>query len=221
MLRELRERGEKNGVTGLRLLDREEAFALEPNLAEEVEGALQVPGSGIICPFELNLAMAENAHDNGVRFSFCTEVTDIKRKEDGFLLHTSTGDLKARIIINAAGVHADEIHNMVSREKMNITARKGEYLLLDQSAGKHVKHTIFSLPDENGKGVLVTPTVHGNLLTGPTAQNTECKEETDTTAEGMEKVREKARKSVKNIPFHQVITSFAVSYTHLTLPTKA
>ena len=209
MLRELMERGEKNGVTGLRLLDREEAFALEPNLAEEVEGALQVPESGIICPFELNLAMAENAHDNGVRFSFCTEVTDIKRKEDGFLLHTSTGDLKARIIINAAGVHADEIHNMVSRGKMNITARKGEYLLLDQSAGKHVKHTIFSLPDENGKGVLVTPTVHGNLLTGPTAQNTECKEETDTTAEGMEKVREKARKSVKNLPFHQVITSFA------------
>lgn len=208
-LEKLLKRGEENGVKGLRLLNRAEAHILEPNLAEGVEGALLVPGSGIVCPFELNLAMAENAWANGVTFSFCTGVTGIERQGEGFLLQTSAGVIEARVIINAAGVYADRLHNMVSREKMKITARKGEYLLLDKCAGKHVKHTIFALPDEYGKGVLVTPTVHGNLLVGPTARDIETKDGTNTTAEGMAKIKEKAQKSVKEIPFRQVITSFA------------
>lgn len=205
----LSERGKKNQVTGLQLLNREEVHTLEPNLSEEVEGALLVPGSGIICPFELNIAMAENAAFNGVTFLFRSKVTKVEKKQNSFLIQTSSGEIQARVIVNAAGVYGDQIHNMISNNKLQIHARRGEYLLLDKSMGKHVHHTVFSLPDENGKGVLVTSTIHGNLLAGPTAQNIKSKEGVNTTLEGMEQIRVKAEQSVKDIPWNQVITSFA------------
>ena len=208
-LEKLLERGQKNGVPGLRILNREEAFAMEPNLAPETIAVLYAPTGGIVCPFGLNIALAENAFTNGVEFYFNTEVTGIRKQESGYLIETNQGDYETEYVVNAAGVYADVFHNMVSREKMEITPRRGQYMLLDKTAGTHVSHTIFRLPDELGKGVLVTPTVHGNLLVGPTAENLEDREAVNTTAGGLGAIRERAGQSVKDIPFGQVITSFA------------
>lgn len=207
-LEELYRRGGENGVEGLRLLSGEEARALEPNLAGEVCGALLAETSGIICPFELTLGLAESAAKNGVEFRFGTKVTGLERLPGGWRVHTSAGDVSARAVVNAAGVHADELHNLVCGEKLHIAARKGEYCLLDKTAGKHVARTVFQLPGKYGKGVLVSPTVHGNLLVGPTARDIPDREDTATTAAGLAEVAEKAALSVKDVPLRQVITSF-------------
>ncbi|MDE7311870.1 MAG: NAD(P)/FAD-dependent oxidoreductase [Eubacterium sp.] len=213
-LQELYEKGVKNGVKGLRILSKEEALEREPNLSEHVAGALYAPTGGIVCPFLLTIALAENANTNGVQFRFDTEVTDIRREDGGFVLETNKGALKSRYVVNAAGVYADRIHHMVSSENMQITARKGEYCLLDHSAGSHVSHTVFMLPTKMGKGVLVSPTVHGNLIVGPTAVDIENKEGINTTQSGLQELMEKAGLTVKNIPFRQVITSFAGLRAH-------
>lgn len=211
----LLERGVKNGVKGLRILTREEAFEMEPNLSDNVEGALYAPTGGIVCPFELNIAMAENAFTNGVEFRFNTEVEDIKKGADGnYHLRTNNGEYVAKYVVNAAGVYADRIHNMVSADKMHIIERRGDYCLLDKEAGGHVSHTIFAQPTKLGKGVLVTPTVHGNLLVGPTAIDIEDKEGTNTTQEGIDFLISKAGEQVKNIPMRSVITSFAGLRAH-------
>lgn len=215
-LEELKERGEANGVEGLRLLGRQELLAMEPSVGEQAVSALYVPTGAIVCPFGLTIALAENAAVNGAEFRFCTQVTGIEKRDDGYLVMTDQGDLKAKVIVNAAGVHADEIHNMVSKDSMEITPRKGEYLLYDKRVGNLAKHTLFQLPTELGKGILVTPTVHGNLLTGPTATDLEDKDGVDTTAEGMAVVRQKAALSVPGIPGNQVITSFAGLRAHIT-----
>lgn len=208
-LQMLYDRGVANGVKDMRILQREEVLQMEPNVTDSVCAALYAPTAGIVCPFGLNIALAENAYENGVEFKFDTEVTEIKKLDEGYELHTSQGVFKARCVVNAAGVYADRFHNMVSADKIHITARRGEYCLLDKEAGNHVGRTIFALPSKLGKGVLVTPTIHGNLLVGPTAVDVENKEGVNTTAEGLAQLLEKAGMSVKNIPVRQVITSFA------------
>ena len=122
--------------------------------------------------------------------------------------------IKTKYIVNAAGVYADKFHNMVSQNKINITARKGEYCLLDKTAGCHVSKTIFSLPGKMGKGVLVSPTAHGNLIVGPTSTDIDDKEGVNTTREGLDTVIGKSSMNVKNIPMRQVITSFAGLRAH-------
>lgn len=213
-LRGLYEKGQKNGVKGLRILSGEEAKAMEPNLNDQVYAALYAPTAGIVCPFGLNIALAENAYENGIEFHFRTEVEDIVKIDGGYALHTNKGIFRTRYVVNAAGVYADRFHNMVSQKKIHITPRKGEYCLLDKSAGQHVSRTIFSLPTKYGKGVLVTPTVHGNLLLGPTANDIENKDGTNTTREGLDEVIKKAGQSVKDLPMRQVITSFAGLRAH-------
>ena len=214
-LRALYEKGVKNGVEGLELLDGDQVRAMEPNISERVCAALYAPTGGIVCPFGLTIALAENACDNGVKFSFLTPVEAVKSVDGGYELMTGGGNtLTARYVVNAAGVYADVFHNMVSGKKIHITARKGEYCLLDKEAGGHVSRTIFQLPGRMGKGVLVTPTVHGNLLLGPTAVDVEDKEQTATTAEGLASLTEKAMAGVDAIPFRQVITSFAGLRAH-------
>ena len=164
-LKELYEQGIANGVPGLRMLDREEALQMEPNLSENTVAALYAPSAGIVCPFGLNIAMAENAKENGVDFFFNTKTEEIHVDADGIWhLRTNNGEYRAKCVVNAAGVYADQLHNMVSKEKIHITARRGDYLLLDHEAAEHVSHTIFPQPTALGKGVLVAPTVHGNLL---------------------------------------------------------
>ncbi len=213
-LEELYERGMENGVPGIRIISGEEVKAMEPNITDSVYAALYAPSAGIVCPFNLNIALAENAYENGVEFQFDTEVEDIVKLDEGYELHTSRGTYQARYVVNAAGVYADKFHNMVSEEKIHITPRRGDYCLLDKSAGNHVSRTIFSLPTKYGKGVLVTPTVHGNLLVGPTAIDIEDKEGTNTTREGLDEVISKAGQNVKDLPMRQVITSFAGLRAH-------
>ena len=157
----------------------------------------------------MTIALAENANVNGVEFAFDTEVKDIQKMTKGYKIDTTKGCYETKSIVNAAGVYADVFHNMVSEEKLLITPRKGEYCLMDKKAGNFVSHTIFQLPTAMGKGVLITPTVHGNLLAGPTAENIEDKEGIDTTGEGIAKLSKMAKLSAENIPLNMVITSFA------------
>lgn len=213
-LQMLLERGTENGVKGLRILNKAEVLAMEPNAADNIHAALYAPTGGIVCPFELNIALAESAYMNGVAFRFQTEVQDIKKTPDGFALYTNQGKLETKCVVNAAGVYADKIHNMVSEKKLHIVPRAGEYCLMDKGTGSHVSRTIFTLPGKFGKGILVTPTIHGNLLIGPTAVDIEDKEGTNTTREGLRQVMEKAAVSVKNLPVSQIITSFAGLRAH-------
>lgn len=219
-LEKLLEKGKANGVPDLRILEREELLALEPNLSDDITCALLAPTGGIVCPFHMTIAFAENAYTNGVEFFLNTEVRQVHKTDHGYQLEvlkkeTGTTELmESKTVINAAGVYADVFHNMVSSQPLHITARKGEYMLLDKTAGTHVSHTIFQLPGKMGKGVLVTPTVHGNLLVGPTATDIENKEGVNTTAEGLDTLSQKAGISVKNLPLRQVITSFAGLRAH-------
>ena len=213
-LQQLYDRGMANGVPELQILNKEEVHEMEPNLSDRVVGALYAPTGGIVCPFGLTIALAENANVNGVEFRFQTKVEGIKKKLTSFVLHTSQGDIKTRYVVNAAGVYADVFHNMVSDKKIHITPRRGDYCLLDRTTGGFVSHTIFQLPGKFGKGVLVTPTVHGNTLVGPTAIDIDDKEGVNTTQEGIDELIAKAGTTVKGLPIRQVITSFAGLRAH-------
>lgn len=211
----LLERGKQNGVKDLQILTREEAVKLEPGISSKVTKVLWAPSGGIVCPFGLTIALAENAYMNGVIFKLNTRVENIHKDDSGkYVVITNNGVYKAAIVINAAGVHADIIHGMVSKVPFSIQARKGEYCLFDKEAGSMVTKTLFQLPSDLGKGILVTPTVHGNLMTGPTAENEDDKEAVNTTYEGMSQVLSRASDSVENIPAKMVITSFAGLRAH-------
>ena len=142
-LQTLYERGQANGVPDLRILTGDEAREREPNLSDQVTAALLAPSGGIVCPFGLTIALAENACENGVEFLLNTEVQAVEPADGGYRVRTSRGDYTARFVVNAAGVYADVFHNMVCEDKIHITARKGDYCLLDKEAGGHVSHTIF------------------------------------------------------------------------------
>ena len=213
-LEELYQKGIKNGVPDLKIITGDEVRAMEPNVSEQVVAALYAPTGGIVCPFGLIIALAENACENGVEFIFNTEIKEIRKAESGYELEADEMLLKASYVVNAAGVYADVLHNMVSEKKLHITPRKGDYCLLDKEAGNHVSHTIFQLPGKLGKGILVTPTIHGNLLKGPTAKDIEDKEATATTAQELAEITQKASVSVNNIPFRLVITSFCGLRAH-------
>lgn len=208
-LQELYDKGIKNGVKELRILDKKEAHEMEPNLTDEVVAALYAPTSGIVCPFNMTIAFAENAYENGIEFKLNTEVENIKKADFGYIVETSQGTFETKAVVNAAGVYADKFHNMVSEDKLKIVARRGDYCLLDRTAGDHVSRTIFPLPNEFGKGVLVSPTVHGNLIVGPTAIDVEDKEANNVKQEGIDFLMAKAGEAVANLPMRQVITSFA------------
>lgn len=209
-LMDLYRQGLENGVEGLRVLSGEEARALEPNLTDQVYKAILAPTGGIVDPFKLTLMAAEVAANNGVSFFFKTEVLAVSMKSDStFAIITRQGTFQTKTVVNAAGVYADVFHNQVSQTKISITPRKGEYCLFDKEVGTIVDHTIFQLPTAYGKGVVVTPTAEGNLLVGPTAYDIENKEDVSTTVEGLKYVVEKAKKSVRQVPMHAVITAFA------------
>lgn len=213
-LKALYSRGVTNGVEGLRILSKEEVKEMEPNITDDVVGALYAPSAGIVCPFNLTIALAENANVNGVEFKFNTEVIHITKKDDYYQLYTNGEMLESKYVVNAAGVYADDIHSMVSEKKYKITPRRGDYFLLDKSVGNYVSKTIFTLPTKFGKGVLVAPTVHGNLIVGPTAIDIEDKDGTNTTKEGLDDILKKAGISVKDVPVRQVITSFSGLRAH-------
>jgi len=212
----LLEQGRKNGVSGLRILEKEELSMMDNGISDNAICALFAPTGGIICPFTLTIAQAENAFENGVDFHMNCAVEWVERVSEGFQLLTEHGVFHATVIVNAAGVFGDEIHNMISREKIKITPRKGEYCLFDKTIGDMVNHTVFQMPGPMGKGVLVSPTIHGNLMIGPTAMDIDDKEGINTTAEGLAEVIKKGRLSLKEeIPVKKIITSFAGLRAHI------
>ena len=218
-LKDLYDRGVANGVKGLQILNREEALEKEPNLSEKVVAALYAPTAGIVCPFGATIAFAENAFENGVEFRFNDEVKGVTPSSDEegkpcWIVQTAEGSIRTRTVVNAAGVYSDIIHNMVSADKIKIVPRKGDYLLLDRRTGGYVKHTVFQVPGKYGKGVLVSPTVHGNTIIGPTAEDIDDKEGVDTTSEGFDDLMEKAGLAFDDLPLREVITSFAGLRAH-------
>lgn len=207
-IEELKIRGDKNGVKSLAVLEKEEIKKLEPLISDNVICALYAPTGAIVCPYELAVAAVGNAMDNGAELKTEFGVSSIKETGGGYEIFSGNDSIKARIVINSAGLYADEIAKMVGDNSFKITPRKGEYILLDRECGNLVSHTIFRTPSKMGKGILVSPTVDGNLLTGPTSVDIEDKEDKTTTAEGFSKIIEEANENVNGVPFNKTITSF-------------
>ena len=208
-LRTLYDRGCKNGVPGLRLLSGMEARAMEPGLSEEVCGALLAPSAGVIDPWGFAIAMAETAVRGGVELRRDCPVTGIEAVDGGFVLHTPQGDVSARFVLNAAGVDADRVHGMLEPADWHTLPSLGEYYLLDKSEHDRVGRVIFQCPGPEGKGVLVAPTIHGNLICGPNAESVGDRLDLGNTAAGMAEVRAKAARSVPGIEWRQNIRNFA------------
>ena len=218
-LEALMENGRKNGVEKLEIVGRERLKELEPAVGHVPVAALYAPTAGIICPFGATIAFAENACTNGVEFRFDTEVKGLSPAEDEngesfWVIQTAQGVIHSRCVVNAAGVYSDVLHNMVSADKIHITPRRGDYLLLDRKTGGYVRHTVFQVPGKFGKGVLVSPTLHGNTIIGPTAEDIDDKEGVETTSEGFDDLMEKAGFAFDDLPLREVITSFAGLRAH-------
>lgn len=208
-LQRLYENGAANGVPGLEILSGDEARALEPNLSPEITAALHAPSAAIVSPWEFALAMAENAVQNGADLHLETRVTGLAPIEGGWKIATTKGDFEARFVVNAAGVDAGKVHAMAAPENFVTRPCRGEYYLLDKSAGSTVGRVIFQCPTAAGKGVLVAPTVHGNLIVGPNAQDVADSAATATTAMGLAQVAQSARKSVPGVDLSACIRNFA------------
>lgn len=212
-LQKLYENGMANGVPGVRLLHAQEALALEPQLSPSVKGALLAPSAAVVSPWDFALAMAETAVKNGVDLRLDTRVTAIDTNpDDTYTLHTKnmasaqTEQIQAAYIVNAAGIHCADVHNMVAAPAFTVTPGRGEYYLLDKNEGARVNHVVFQCPGKAGKGVLVAPTVHGNLIVGPNAENADT---TATTADGLAFVAATAKKSVPDVDLRASIRNFA------------
>ena len=203
------ERGIKNGVEGLRIVEKDELFALEPNLNPELSCALLAPTGAIVCPYELCISAVGNAMDNGAELKLNFEVASIEKSENGYLVSSVEGEqIEAKYVINSAGVYSDKIAAMTGDDDFDVHPRRGEYMILDKECGSFVQRTIFHTPTKMGKGILVAPTVDGNLLLGPTATDIEDKEDTSVTSEGYEQIIARSADNASGIPFGKVITSF-------------
>ena len=212
-LEELLARGLENGVKGLEILESDELHRHEPNLSQEAVAALWVPTGGIVDPYGACLAFAENAAVNGVDFEFEAKVERLERMDDGWRVSaTRAGEsfvVEAKTVVNAAGVDAGAFHNQVSARSLDITPRAGEYVLLDNVWGGAFTSTVFQVPTDKGKGVLVTPTVEGNLLVGPNANARLTSSDTYTTQEGLDEIVAQARRTWPELPVYDAITNFA------------
>ena len=213
-IEKLVKQGAENGVPGVRLIEREEIMAMEPNVNGDVVCALYAPTSGLTSPYELTYALADHAALNGVRFERDTEVTDVKREGEHWRVQTNRGEYRAKVFVNCAGVFAGEVHNMISDTKLNIIYRRGQYYLLDRVTPLPFRMTMFQCPTRMGKGVLVSPTVHGNVLLGPTAEDIPDGSDVSTTADGLAGVLQKARLTWPNVSVRAAITNFSGVRAH-------
>lgn len=207
-IHELYQNGVKNGVPGLKILFKDEVHAMEPNISKDICGALYAPSAGIVSPFELCVHVAENAVDNGVTLKLNHMVSDIKKHANHFEIKTNSGNIEAKYVINAAGLFADDIYEMVGDPYFKLLARKGNYFIFDKEAGSLVNSVIFPCPSKKGKGILVAPTVHGNLLIGPDAEPV-YKGDISTTTERLDYIKQNALKNCPSLPFNKIIRSYA------------
>lgn len=205
----LYQQGQENQIPGLKILSGDEARMIEPNLSAAVTKVLHVTNAGIACPYDLTIASIGNAMDNGVQLLRNFKVVSISREKSLFCVKSESGDaIECRFLVNCAGAYSDEIARIAGDDFFEIIPRAGEYMLLDKLEGNRVSHTLFQCPSVEGKGILVSPTVDGNLLVGPTAKVVSTPGCNDTTAEGLAEVERLASKSVPSVNFRQVITSF-------------
>ncbi|MBQ9467761.1 MAG: NAD(P)/FAD-dependent oxidoreductase [Clostridia bacterium] len=202
-------RGVANGVPGLRVVGYDELHEMEPNLTPDARKALYAPSAGIVSPWDYALAMAEVAVRNGTGLFLETEVTGAKKSEEGWIIRTNRGDLEARYVVNCAGVHSGEVHDMACPHTFDIIPCKGQYFLLDKSEGAKFTHTLFQCPSKVGKGVLVSPTVHGNLIVGPDAVNVPDPDDTSTTAQQLAFIKRAAAKTTSAVDYRAQIRNFA------------
>ena len=207
-LKDLLARGTANDVEGLKILNREEILKIEPNIGENVTCALYAPTGAIICPYDLAVSAIGNAMDNGADLKCNFEITEIENKCDYYTLKAHNDQVDARYVINCAGVYSDKIAKLVGDDTFTVHPRRGEYLLLDKECGSIISHTVFVTPSKMGKGILVSPTVDGNLLLGPTAVDTEDKNDKSTTTEFFASIIDIAKRSVAGVPSNKTITSF-------------
>ncbi|HAT4210722.1 TPA: NAD(P)/FAD-dependent oxidoreductase [Clostridium perfringens] len=207
ILESLKENGEKLGVEGLEILTREEALNIEPNLNKEIVGVLNVKTSGIVSPYEMTIALAENAAENGVEFKLNSKVTNIEKISEGYKVTLNNREVvNGKIIINASGLEGAFLNNLVSMTKREINPVKGEYCLFDKVAGAMINKTLFQVPNKLSKGVLVTPTAEGNLLVGPNAVEGKTLE---TSREGIDEILDKGKKSLEELPVARILNTFS------------
>jgi len=219
---ELYNRGLANGIPEMRILNGSEVRKMEPNLNKEVIGALHAPTAGIIDPWDLAIALAENAVENGVDLLLNHRVTAISaissygpsyrgKSTDGFNISSASAPaaIRARYVINCAGVYADQVNNMAAAPYFEITPRRGQYYVLDKNTGSLVNSVVFQCPGKMGKGVLLTSSIHGNLLIGPDSEVLEDRENVETTADRLLFVKEAAARTAAGIRFNTMIKTFA------------
>ncbi len=208
-LKSLQENGNANGVE-TKLLTAEEVFAMEPMVAKTCLGGLLAPTCGIINPFELTIALMENAMDNGAELKLNSQVTKINKANDHYEIVINDKEIiETKMVVNAAGVGSGKIAHLIGNNDFEVNPRKGEYYVLDHFKTPFVNHTLFPCPSEKGKGVLVTPTTHGNYLIGPTSEFVESEEDTSTDANDLADVKKKSAILVPNIPYNYMIRVFA------------
>lgn len=206
-LESLKENGEKLGVEGLEILTREEALNIEPNLNKEIVGVLNVKTSGIVSPYEMTIALAENAAENGVEFKLNSKVTNIEKISEEYKVTLNNKEVvSGKIIINASGLEGAFLNNLISMTKREINPVKGEYCLFDKVAGAMINKTLFQVPNKLSKGVLVTPTAEGNLLVGPNAVEGKTLE---TSREGIDEILDKSKKSLEELPVARILNTFS------------
>lgn len=190
-----------------------EARIHEKNLSDNVTKALSLPTTGIICPWEVSIAAVEEAILNGVELKLDYEVTKIRKEDGKFIIND---EIETKVLINCAGVHVDDITNMLRKSPYKVEARKGEYFVFDRLNGTYVRRVIYPTPSAKGKGVLAVPTIHGNVLLGPNSDFTADKED-NTTSDGLEYIRREINKTMKNIPYNKMIHTFAGLRPHIDL----
>lgn len=206
-LYKLQELGKKNGVE-TEILTQEELFKIEPFVTKKAVGALLAKSAGIVNPFELCVALMENAIDNGVKLNLNEEVVEISY-DDKYIVKTTKDTYKANIVVNAAGLYSDKINNLIIEKKEMVLPRKGEYYVLDHFLEPYVTHTLFSLPSEKGKGILVSPTTHGNYLIGPSSEFSNNKEDVSTDKETLNNVLKEAYRLVDDVHKEYIIRQFS------------
>lgn len=209
-LEKIKKEGEELGVKGLEIVDRAWLEKNEPNLGPEVKAALYVPSAGIISPYRFVYALVENAARNGVELRTSRKVTAIRRPESGGFEVVAGGEVyRARFLVNAAGLGADEISALAGAPTFRITPRKGEEYLLDKKREHLTNHIIFPLPSKDSKGILIIKTSDGNPMIGPTAHDTADKDDLSTSDEGLAEVLAGARRLMPTISKGDIIAYFA------------
>lgn len=208
VLNDLLKRGIENGVEGLKVIEKAELKSLEPNISDNAVCALHAPTGAIVCPYDLTIAAIGNAMDNGAELKCNFNVCNITKSENGYKIASENEEIESRFVINCAGLHSDEIAELIGDNSFDVHPRKGEYILLDKECGNMVSHTIFRTPSKMGKGILVSPTVDGNLLLGPTSVDITDKENKNTAEDGFADIISKANENLNTVPLGKTITSF-------------